>query len=96
MWAFNAIRSRWWEIQRAGATQRRPAESGGVTASAPRCQAGLATEPRALLALLDRPPARSHATLKTSRHDRCTALARDSLVGSPALDGYELGAVEGG
>lgn len=36
--------------------------------------------------------ARSLATLKTSRHGRCSALARDSLVGSAALDGYELGA----
>lgn len=95
MWAFDAIRCRWWEIQRAGATQCRPAESGGVTASPLRCHTGRATEPSAAFALLARTLTRSHATLKTSRPDRCAALARDPLVGSPALDGYKLGAIEG-
>lgn len=59
MWAFNAIRSRWWEIQRAGATQCRPAESGGVTASPLRCHTGRATEARAVFALLTRTLART-------------------------------------
>lgn len=95
MWAFNAIRSRWWEIQRAGATQCCPAESGGVTASPLRCHTGHATEPCAVFALLTCTLTRSHATLKTSRPDRCAALAHDLLVGSPALDGYKLGAIEG-
>lgn len=37
----------------------------------------------------------SHSNFKISRHKRCTALARGSLVQYPALDGYILGAIEG-
>lgn len=40
-------------------------------------------------------PLSSHSNLKISRHKRCTALARGSLVQYPPLDGYILGAIEG-